>query len=146
MTIGMQPLIDALPTLRAFAESLMTDSCRITRPGIPVTDPATGETRAASSVLYEGRCKIQTAGGVASENTEGGVAQALGALIPQWGLYLHLPATVTGLMPGDVATVTESRDPAFGGRRYRLVNMQSEKSHATARRWHVREVPDGSAR
>ena len=37
--------------------------------------------------------------------------------------------------------VVESADPALVGRRFRLVNMQSEKTHATARRWNVQEIP-----
>lgn len=59
-----------LPRLRTWAESLMADSCRITRPGHPVTDPATGVAMPVATVVYTGPCKVQTAGGLAAENTE----------------------------------------------------------------------------
>ena len=45
------------------------------------------------------------------------------------------------VVTGDSAVITASLDPDLVGRRYRLVNQQSEKSHATARRWNVEETP-----
>lgn len=126
--------------LRAYALSLMTDSCRVTRMGDPVTDPVTGVDHVPETLVYEGRCKVQTSGGMAAENVEGGMAQALAAITPQWSLYLHLPYGTTGLLPGDVATVTVAGDPNLAGRRLRLLNLQSEKTHATAQRWNVKEV------
>lgn len=141
--MDMRVALDALPSLRAYARSLMTDSCRIVRRGVPATDPATGVVSAPETVVYEGRCKVQTSGGVAAENTEGSLPSMLGAVTPVWGLYLHLPYGASGLEPGDVAVIVSSSDPNLTGRRYRLLNMQSEKTHATACRWNVRETPDG---
>lgn len=126
--------------LRSYALSLMTDECRISRLGDVVTDPDTGLDRVPETQVYVGRCKVQTAGGLAAENVEGGMAQALAAITPQWSLYLHLPYGTTGLLPGDIATVTKAGDPNLVGHRLRLLNLQSEKSHATAQRWNVREV------
>ena len=34
-----------------------------------------------------------------------------------------------------------SRDAALTGSHLRLINLQSEKTHATARRWNVQEIP-----
>lgn len=133
----------SLPRMRVWAASLMTDRCRITRKGAPVTDPETGGVTVPEKLVYEGRCKVQTSGGVASESTEGGIVQALGAVTPVWGLYLHLPYGTTGLSPGDVAEITGSSDPNLAGRRLRLLNMQSEKTHATAVRWNVKEAGNG---
>lgn len=118
----------------------MADECRIVRYGAPFTDPATGVVTVPETPVYEGRCKVQTSGGLAAENTEGGLVQALGAVTPVWSLYLHLPYGTSGLLPGDVAEITKATDPNLTGRRLRLLNMQSEKSHATACRWNVKEV------
>lgn len=139
----MNELTSVLPSLRAYAESLMTDSCRILRKGVPVTDPATGLVSTTDTTVYEGKCKVQTSGGIAAENTEGGIVQSLGAVTPVWSLYLHLPYSTSGLQPGDVAEITQSSDPNLVGRRLRLLNLQSEKTHATACRWNVKEVADG---
>ena len=51
----------ALPGLRAQAESMMRDSCTITRPGGGETwDDATGGYLSGSSViLYSGRCRVR---------------------------------------------------------------------------------------
>lgn len=130
----------ALSDGRRAAEALMLDSCRIERLGGLSTDPITGVASPSKTVVYEGRCKVQTAGGLAAENTEGGLVEALGAVTPVWSLYLHLPYTARGLLPGDVATITSATDPNLSGRVYRLLNLQSEKSHATAQRWNVKEV------
>ena len=90
--------------------------------------------------MYEGKCKVQTSGGLAAENTEGGIVEALGAVTPVWSMYVHFPYGTTGLLPGDVCEITEANDPNLKGRKLRLLNMQSEKSHATACRWNVKEV------
>lgn len=138
MSVRFRPA--SLARLRRYAESLMTDGCRIIRYGTPLTDPDTGAVTVPEMLIYKGRCKVQTAGGLAAENTEGGLVQALGAVTPVWSLYLHLPYGTTGLLPGDVAEITKAADPNLTGRRLRLLNMQSEKSHATACRWNVKEV------
>ena len=84
---------------------------------------------------------MQTAGGTASQQHNVTGSNAVGAFVLEWGLYLHLPVTATTPREGCEATVVESADPALVGRRFRLVNMQSEKTHATARRWNVQEIP-----
>ncbi|RSX53942.1 hypothetical protein D2E25_0248 [Bifidobacterium goeldii] len=138
MSLQFKPA--SLTRLRRYAESLMTDECQIIRHSPPVTDRDTGIVTVPETSLYEGRCKVQTSGGLAAENTEGGIVQALGAVTPVWSLYLHLPYGTTGLLPGDVAEITQATDPTLIGRRYRLLNLQSEKTHATAQRWNVKEV------
>lgn len=125
---------------RQLAESLMTDQCRVTHMGKPVTDPETGLVEPAANTVYEGKCKVQTSGGLAAENTEGGIVEALGAVTPVWSMYVHFPYGTTGLLPGDVCEITEAADPNLKGRKLRLLNMQSEKSHATACRWNVKEA------
>ena len=68
---SMAPLIGALPKLRQMAESLMTDQCVVTRPGDTTTDSDTGLPNTGKEKVYEGSCKVQTSGGLASEQTEG---------------------------------------------------------------------------
>ena len=136
---SMAPLIGALPKLRQMAESLMTDQCTVTRPGESATDPDTGLPDTGTEQVYQGKCKVQTSGGLASEQTEGSAAQAMGAVSLVWSLYVHFPYDTSGLRAGDVVEVTESANPLLVGRRFRLVSPQSEKTHATACRWNVKE-------
>lgn len=128
-----------LAKARANAECLMTDRCVVTRPGVTTTDPDTGLTTTGKEKVYEGRCKVQTSGGLASEQTEGSAAQNMGAVSLVWSLYVHFPYGTPGLRAGDVVEVTESANPLLVGRRFRLVSPQSEKTHATACRWNVKE-------
>lgn len=128
-----------LAKARANAECLMTDRCIVTRPGESVTDPDTGLPTTGTEHVYEGCCKVQTSGGLASEQTEGSAAQAMGAISLVWSLYVHFPYGTPGLRAGDVVEVTESANPLLVGRRFRLVSPQSEKTYATACRWNVKE-------
>ena len=121
--------------------TLMTDRIRVTAPGTVTVDPNTGAETVAQNVVYDGKGKVQTAGGTASQQHNVTGSNAVGAFVLEWGLYLHLPVTATTPREGCEATVVESADPALVGRRFRLVNMQSEKTHATARRWNVQEIP-----
>lgn len=127
-----------LERARESAETLMTDECTVVRPGEAATDPATGVATPAGTKVYEGRCKVQTSGGSASENVEGSAAQAMGAVSLVWSLYIHFPFG-TSLRNGDLVTVMKSSNPELVGRRYRMISPQSEKSWATACRWNVRE-------
>ncbi|PLS25966.1 phage associated protein [Bifidobacterium parmae] len=128
------------------AESLMTDTFRVVRhTGRTVTDPDTGLTTPATLTVYEGNGKLQTSGGVASDKVSAtGETSNVGGNVAEWGLYLHVPIAVANLREKDVAECVSSSDPMLVGRRYRLVNLQSEKTHATARRWNVREIPEGA--
>lgn len=127
-----------LAKARANAECLMTDRCVVTRPGVTTTDPDTGLTTTGKEKVYEGSCKVQTSGGLASEQTESSAAQAMGAVSLVWSLYIHFPFG-TSLRNGDLVTVTKSANPELVGRRYRMISPQSEKSWATACRWNVKE-------
>ncbi|BAQ32087.1 DUF6093 family protein [Bifidobacterium scardovii] len=133
----------SLKRLRGFAESLMTDTYRISRyTGETTVDPDTGVGTPVMRPVYEGKGKLQTSGGEASDRVSAtGASSNVGGNVAEWALYLHLPMSATGIRGKDMAECTASHDPELVGRRYRLVNMQSEKTHATARRWNVREIP-----
>lgn len=142
------PVGDVLSRARARAELLMTDECVIRRStGTISVDPDTGVATPEYTLVYEGKCKLQTAGGIASQVVSAsGDATNVGGNVPVWSLYLHLPMSAVDCRPGDLAQITSSVDPALVGRRLRLVNLQSEKTHATARRWNVSEMPaEGAA-
>lgn len=134
---------DVLTNGRRMAESLMADECRIVHPtGRMIVDRTTGVAAPETTLVYEGRCKVQTAGGVASQVVSAaGDSTNVGGNVPVWALYLHLPVTVETAVSGDIAVIMHSRDPSLVGRRLRLVNLQSEKTWATARRWNVSEMP-----
>jgi hypothetical protein len=129
----------SLRRLRSYAESLMTDACVVERPGRSVTDPVTGLPSTPALKVYEGRCKVQSAGGLAAENVEGSAAINMGAVSLAWSLRVDLPWNVTGLKAGDLVTISASGNPNLVGSRFRLVSPHSEKSHATACRWNVKE-------
>ena len=132
----------SLRRLRAWAESLMTDTFRVSRPmGVDV-DPDTGAASPRLRTVWEGPGKLQTSGGVASDKVSAtGSSSNVGGPVAEWTPMLHLPADAAGLREKDVAECVASADPDLAGRRFRLVNLQSEKTHATARRWNVREIP-----
>ncbi len=141
-------ILSTLKRGRREAERLMTDTCVIRRPtGTISVDPDTGVASPEYTTVYEGKCKVQTAGGIASQVVSAsGDATNVGGNVPVWSLYLHLPVSAVDCRSGDLAQITSSVDPALVGRRLRLVNLQSEKTHATARRWNVSEMPaEGAA-
>ena len=134
----------ALPHLREQAERLMTDRFDIMRPtGAMSVDPETGASVPGQTRVAQTIGKVQTAGGMASQVvTASGDSSNIGGNVPTWTLYVHFPVSLTGLRVKDVAVCTASSDPDLVGKRLRLVNMQSEKTHATARRWNVQEIPE----
>lgn len=134
----------ALTTMRQAAESLMTDTVRVERlTGRINVDPETGLSTPESLLVYEGRAKLQTYGGIAQQSVASatGDTSNLGGVVPVWSLRLDLPITMSDALTGDIAIVMESTDPQLVGSRLRLINLQSEKSHATARRWNVQQIP-----
>ena len=133
-----------LDRARRKAEQLMTDRVRIERlTGRMSVDPETGLSEPESTLVYEGPAKVQTYGGIAQQSSASatGDTSNLGGVVPVWSLRLDLPISVVGARSGDIAMVVASRDAALTGNRLRLINLQSEKTHATARRWNVQEIP-----
>ena len=97
--------------------------------------------------MYRGAGRLQTSGGVASDKTAATTASGgTGGPVSEWNLCLQLPMKATGLRERDTAECVASTDPDLVGRRFLLVNMQSEKTHATAKRWNVREIPNPERR
>ena len=142
--MSMSEILTALPQMQQLAEQLMTDRVRIERlTGQMRVDPETGLSEPESTIVYEGPAKLQTYGGIAQQSAASatGDTSNLGGVVPVWSLRLDLPISVVGARSGDIAMVVASHDAALTGSQLRLINLQSEKTHATARRWNVQEIP-----
>ena len=133
MSIGAD-VTAALPGMRAAAESLMVDSVRVERPGLPVTDPETGDVTTPSVVVYVGPGKVQSTLPQAAHPVAGEhqftVQQA----------SVHVPVSAGPVMVGDlVVPVAVVHDAALVGRVFRVKELL-HKSFATAQRLSVEEV------
>jgi hypothetical protein len=118
---------------RAAAIRLMVDTCTIQHTTGQTTNTTTGDVTPTYSLLYTGPCKVQ--GGDAASGQD--VAEAhLAVLSP----VLHVPIDVTGVVEGDVVTITASvNDPELVGKVFR-VQGPHHKSFATARRFVCTEI------
>ena len=118
------------------AESLMVDTCSITRGnGSTSFDETNGrEVPAAATVIYAGKCKVQTPD-VQDRTHDAGERT--------WTLQrdsLHLPLSAPAVRVGDVATITAAAlDAQLVGKRFRVVGL-AHKTFLTARRLQVQEV------
>lgn len=118
----------ALARGRIAAEAGMVDACTITRIGTRVTDTTTGEVTEPTTTLYTGKCRVQQAQAVATEETVGEDHLLL------LRIEVQLPMSVTGLRVGDLITITASaHDADLPGRVFRVHDL-AHKTHATARR------------
>lgn len=127
-------ILRALPVFRSEAESLMVDTCTITRPGAPVTDPDTGEVTNPSTPVYTGKCKVQSKDS-ATANPEAG-----GAVFTVVSRQVHIPANAAEVLDGDVVTITASLLNSFTvGKQYRVAGFTPD-SFDTAFRLPVKEI------
>lgn len=120
---------------RAFALAGFIDTCTITRVTSVVTDPDTGVQTPTTETVYEGVCRVQ-------QRSPGGArpADAGEAYLLMLQMELQLPNSATGIVVGDVATITASvNDVDLVGREFRVREL-AHKSEATARRIGVEEV------
>lgn len=147
MSILGDDIAHALPEMREHAESLMVDTCRITRSGEgePVFNPETGqyEKRARVTVYgpelepHMGRCRIQdnrVQVGAPDQSSQAGL------VISVQNTELQLPVDGTGhIAPGDIAEILSCRfDPSLVGHQVTIEGPHG-KSQATARRLRVKE-------
>jgi len=92
----------ALPELRAYAESLMLDSCIVTSDGgAPTWDDATGAyTSPAGATVYAGRCQLPKAAPAGQDVQTGEASWVAGSVV------LKLPMTAAPGETGDPLAVT----------------------------------------
>lgn len=127
-------LLRALPVFRSEAESLMVDTCTITRPGEPVTDPETGNVTNGTVQVYAGRCKVQ------SKDSATATPDAAGATFTVVSRQVHIPANAADVKDGDVVTITASLLNAFTvGKQYRVEGFTPD-TFDTAARLPVKEL------
>lgn len=127
--------LDTLMTSgRDVAERLMTDECKVSKVGGVTVDPDTGQSVPQVTEVYAGRCKVQTSGGVGGDTTD------TGTVVNEWLVRVDFPWATRGLTPDMAVEITKSGDPNLVGHKFRLVSPQSQKTHATAQRWNVKEA------
>ena len=127
---------------RAAANALMTDSCRITRPGTgePVRDPETGlVVDPAPVTVYEGPCRVRAENAEVTEVDAG--ERQVGVVRWTVGIPVEHPDWDTsGIGRGDtVEILTAAFDPGLAGRRF-TVSAGFVGSQVTARRLPVEAV------
>jgi hypothetical protein len=114
----------------------MIDTCDVTRPGDPVTDPETGNVTPGSTFVYSGPCKVQQTISQASNPSAGGHSFTV------QDSRVDFPVAAGPLMVDDVVTITASvLDPQLAGSTYRVVEL-FHKSMATAQRTRVEQVTE----
>jgi hypothetical protein len=112
----------------------MVDSCTITRPGEPVTDPDSGNVTDSTTPVYSGMCKVQ------SKDSSVATPDVAGASFVVVSRQVHIPAGVADVRNGDVVTVTASLLNPFGvGKQYRVEGFTPD-SFETAARIPVKEI------
>lgn len=130
----MSVLTGALGMGRAFAESVMTDTCTIgTETEGDTIDPQTGQyDRIIAAPVYEGLCRFKAGSTAASE------INAVGQLLVEQDAELSLPiATSTDVAKDMVAIIrTSATDPALPGVRVRI-KAPALGAYLTARRFAV---------
>ena len=127
----------ALPELRAHAESMMVDTVLVRRQTGTTLDPVTLEEVPAFSVQYSGPGRIQRPGALSpNETVAGGFEFDVRAVMAQ------LPLTATGILAGDLVTVTAlgaTTDPDLLGL-VATVQANLTKTHPTKRTLVCQEV------
>ena len=143
MSLGYD-VAQALPGLRAQAEAMMVDRCRVERvtPGT-VLNETTGEytpTRVrvyppASAAASDGICRYKAA------NTAVRDVEAAGQLLIEQAATLSLPISASlEVAEGDIVTFTASTfDPQMVGVEVRIAG-EHHQTFATARRFPVEEI------
>lgn len=119
---------------RAFGEARMLDTCAVTRPGTPTTDPDTGVVTPSSTTIYTGNCRIRQAV-VIDRPLESGQAQRY----VQHSI-LSLPITAPALLTDDIVTFTASAlTPILAGRTWHVRGLSGD-TNATAAKYEVTEI------
>lgn len=125
---------------RALAESIMTDTCTITRAGTgkgPFNE-ATGKRDAPDRVtVYTGKCRIQVKSAIAASSAVEAGGRVAGVQEFEWQGPI---ADTEDITTNDLIHMdTAAHDTALTGREFTVI-ARHEKTHATARRLRVAEV------
>jgi hypothetical protein len=127
-------LAGVLPFLREQADSMMLDACTVSRPAGTVTDPVTGNVTPSSTLIYEGKCKVQGTESQASNPVAGGHAFTVEDL--EW----QAPIGAGPFEINDVIIHTAAPlDPHLVGTTYRVTSL-ARKTAKTAQRFRVEVI------
>jgi len=124
---------------RELAESLMTDTCTVsTWTGRTAQNETTGAEAKVYDLVFTSKCKVQQrATNQTSEPEVGGRRQAIDEV------EIHMPVSAPQVVEGQVIEVTavgSLSDVRLLGRKF-VVSAPSNKTHATATRLWVKELP-----
>ncbi len=136
MSLGAD-IAAALPELRRQAESMMRDTCTITRPGAQTWDDAAGAyTPGGAPVqLYSGPCRVRRPNVAEREALAGDADWTLtGAVVS-----IPVDGTTDDLLGATVHVEHCEMDPALTGRDLKVTGPHAQ-SQATARRLRCVEV------
>ena len=141
MSIG-GAIAGALPLLRRQAESMMVDTCTITRAsGPPTFDAVTGVyTDPTPTTVYTGKCRVRTRslGFLRNREVEAGERETV-----IWPYMVMVPVTDADVQVLDKVTVTASQDPALVGVTLRVRTAQLA-TNATARKLDCEEIANAA--
>lgn len=119
---------------RKAAEARMQDTCAVTRPGTPTTDPDTGVVTPVTTPVYTGKSRIRQAV-VMDRPLESGQAQRY----VQHSIF-SVPIAAPALLTDDIVTFTASAlTPILLGRTWHVRGLSAD-SDATAARYEVAEI------
>ncbi|HQN97776.1 MAG TPA: DUF6093 family protein [Thermoanaerobaculales bacterium] len=135
MSLGAD-IAAALPELRRQAESMMRDTCTITRPGAQTWDDAAGAyTGGAPVQLYAGPCRVRRPNLAEREALAGDADWTLAGAV----VSIPVDGTTDDLLGATVTVVGCEMDPTLTGREF-TVRAPHAQSQATARRLRCVEV------
>lgn len=124
---------DALTKVRELAESLMADTCNVTRADSDTApDPLTGQSTRIT--VYTGKCKGQVS---SSMNL---TPEVSGQTLSIQRSELHFPVGAFDMQIDDLAEITASSNPDRVGRKFRITQVAPMKTFETAYRVGVEEV------
>lgn len=133
-------VLSVLPELREMAESMMQDSCTITRAGEGKGEfnTVTGQYDKPDRVtIYEGKCRIQV-NSVSTTGTDTNAGDRVSVV--QAAEWQGPIAGTEDVSVNDVIHIdTCANDASLVGREFTVV-ARHEKTHATSRRLPVKEV------
>ena len=119
-----------LDAARAHQNSLMRATGIVTRPGNGWVYVDGVEQREPDETVYTGPLRLQRA------SRTSGFTPAGAESLPVAAYVAAVPWDVTGIVVGDVVTITDSDDPAAVGRRFTILDVELNAFAVTARRFH----------
>lgn len=121
--------------MRQQAESLMTDTCTITRGAAsPVLNESTGKYDTPGSTVYSGKCRVR------SGNTQASGRDAGDAFALVNRTTVSVPVGSAAFVTGDLVTLTDAPlNPQLIGARFKVLSV-SDQSQPTALRLECEEA------